>query len=77
MATEYYKEIADKKTINELKQLVGKKHLINFEELGNKKLDLEKEELEEYDESESDAKRYLIEESKEENGEENDETLPD
>jgi hypothetical protein len=60
MATEYYKEIADKRTVDELKALVGKKHLINFEELGNKTV-----ELPDYENVEEDVEKYLIEEKEE------------
>lgn len=34
MATEKYKQMADKMTIDKLKEVVGRKHRINFEELG-------------------------------------------
>ena len=49
MATEKYKEIADKRTIQELKELVGKSHRINFEGLGSSRLDITDEI--EYDEN--------------------------
>lgn len=63
MATEYYKEIADKRTIDELKSLVGQKHMINFENLGNKNLELEEGSLYDENEVEEGTKRYLIGES--------------
>ena len=40
LATEKYKEIADKATVEELKALVGKNHLIDFESLGSKRVEL-------------------------------------
>jgi len=48
-ATEKYKEIADKKTIEELKAIVGKRHGIDFENLGSNRIELSTEE-EEYNE---------------------------
>jgi hypothetical protein len=82
MATEYYKEIADKRTMDELKLLVGQKHMINFEELGNKKLEFGEGQIEDYEDTDSDVKKYLIQEGKgkgegEEEGDDYDETLPD
>ena len=62
MATEKYKEIADKHTIDELKAIVGKRHKVEFESLGTSRVELttdieydeevdgEKEEEEEEDE---------------------------
>jgi hypothetical protein len=75
MATEYYKDIADKRTVDELKQLVGKKHLINFENLGNKNTDIEGQDIlddddDDYSISEG-TKQYLLEDSK---GEDDDES---
>jgi hypothetical protein len=66
MATEYYKEIADKKTVDELKQLVRKKHLINFEELGNKNLELlDGDAIENFDsDEESSTEEYLPDDPK-------------
>jgi len=43
IATESYKEIADKQTIDELKNIVGKHNKIDFEGLGSKRIDLTKE----------------------------------
>jgi hypothetical protein len=40
IATERYKEIADKATIEELKAIVGKKHLVDFEGLGSSRIEL-------------------------------------
>jgi len=40
VATEKYKEIADKKTIEELRELVGKRNKIDFESLGSTRIDL-------------------------------------
>lgn len=49
IATEKYKEIADKKTVEELREIVGKKHNIDFEGLGTKRVELTHEI--EYDEA--------------------------
>lgn len=49
VATERYKEIADKKTIEELRDLVGKRHKIDFEGLGSSRIELSPEI--EYDEA--------------------------
>lgn len=43
IATEKYKEIADERTINELKEIVGKNHQINFEALGSSRVELKNE----------------------------------
>ena len=48
IATEGYKEIADKQTVEELKEIAGKHNKIDFEGLGSKRIDLIKEV--EYDE---------------------------
>jgi hypothetical protein len=53
MATEKYKEIADKYTIEQLKEIVGKKHTIDFESLGTSRVDLNPEL--EYDEQVDDV----------------------
>jgi len=44
VATETYKEIADKRTIEELREIVGKRHKIDFESLGSSRIDLIEEE---------------------------------
>jgi hypothetical protein len=49
VATERYKEIADKRTVEELKDLVGKKHCIDFEGLGSSRIELQNDI--EYDET--------------------------
>jgi hypothetical protein len=49
LATEGYKEIADKKTVQELKQIVGKRHSIDFQSLGTKRVQINSEI--EYDET--------------------------
>jgi hypothetical protein len=85
MATEYYKEIADKRTVDELKLLVGQKHMINFEELGNKTLELDEGQINDDYDVDSDVKKYLIQEGKGsgegtpegEGDDDDDETLPD
>lgn len=56
IATEGYKEIADKKTIEELKELVGKRHKIDFESLGSSRIELTPEL--EYNEEEDDIIDY-------------------
>jgi len=43
MATETYKEIADKRTIEELRELTGKRHHIDFENLGTSRIELTNE----------------------------------
>ena len=43
IATEKYKEIADKQTIEELRDIVGNRHKIDFEELGSKRIELQDE----------------------------------
>jgi len=43
IATEKYKEMADKRTIDELKEIVGKKHKINFENLGTSRIELKED----------------------------------
>lgn len=43
IATEKYKEIADKKTVEELKEIAGKRHKIDFEGLGTKRVELTQE----------------------------------
>lgn len=40
MATEKYKEIADERTVNELKELIGKRNKIDFEGLGTSRVEL-------------------------------------
>jgi len=49
IATETYKEIADKLTVTELQKIVGKNHMIDFEGLGTSRVAL-KQEIE-YDET--------------------------
>jgi len=46
VATDRYKEIADKKTIEELKAIVGKSHKIDFEGLGSERIELERNSIE-------------------------------
>ena len=45
IATEKYKEIADRRTVDELRLLVGKKHKIDFDSLGQKQVNLEEEDI--------------------------------
>jgi hypothetical protein len=46
IATEKYKEIADKRTIEELRELVGKTHMVDFESLGVERINLDDKEIE-------------------------------
>lgn len=43
IATEKYKEIADEATIEELREIVGKKHGVDFDSLGSSRIELTKE----------------------------------
>ncbi|MAH45333.1 hypothetical protein CMI37_05865 [Candidatus Pacearchaeota archaeon] len=43
VATEKYKEIADKKTIEELRELAGRSHKIDFDNLGSSRVALQEE----------------------------------
>lgn len=40
IATERYKEIADKKTIDDLRSIIGRRHQIDFDNLGTKRVEL-------------------------------------
>jgi len=40
IATEKYKEIADQRTVDELKEIVGKKHHVDFEGLGSSRVEV-------------------------------------
>ena len=71
IATETYKEIADKRTVEELRELVGKRHKIDFESLGSSRIEMIEEEA--YDD-EVDGPRLLEEEQ--EDGENEDEEEP-
>ena len=44
MATERYKEMADKSTVEELRNLVGKRHKIDFDNLGTSRIEVNKRE---------------------------------
>jgi hypothetical protein len=48
MATEKYKEIADNRTVGELRELVGKSHKVDFESLGSERVVLQHD-AEDYD----------------------------
>jgi len=52
MATEKYKEMADRRTVDELKAIVGKRHRIDFEGLGSSRVELQAPEVDEDDEEE-------------------------
>lgn len=43
LATERYKEIADERTVDELRELVGKRHKIDFEGLGSQRIEIKEE----------------------------------
>ena len=45
IATESYKEIVDKRTLEELKDVLGVKHKIDFDSLGSKRIDLPQNQL--------------------------------
>lgn len=57
VATEQYKEMADKLTIEQLKAVVGKNHKIDFENLGTVKIEQEPELLEDKDDEEGDMQQ--------------------
>lgn len=59
IATEAYKEIADKKTIEELKEIVGKNNKIDFENLGVSRIELEKDEEKEDEENEDEENNII------------------
>ena len=71
IATERYKEMADSLTIEQLKEIAGKRNVIDFESLGQKKIDLEKSSirydpsvdgpLEEYTDNDEEDEIYLEE----------------
>ncbi|MFW6243327.1 MAG: hypothetical protein ACOC2W_04140, partial [bacterium] len=65
MATERYKEIADKRTIEELRELVGKKHKIDFESLGSERIELESDQIEYDPKLDGDLSEYKDKESDE------------
>jgi hypothetical protein len=46
IATERYKEIADRSTIEDLKSVIGKRHKIDFENLGTRRVELTHNEIE-------------------------------
>jgi hypothetical protein len=61
VATETYKEIADSRTIEELKKIVGENNLIDFENLGVNKIEFNKEVEEKEAEEDIDDDSKLIE----------------
>jgi hypothetical protein len=69
MATEKYKEIADERTVSELKEIVGRRNRIDFEGLGTSRVEL-KDEIE-YDET-VDGPDGVEEEAKTEEEDKND-----
>jgi len=58
LATEKYKEIADKRTIEELRELVGKKHKIDFESLGSERVELDNDEIKYDPKTDGDLSEY-------------------
>ncbi len=56
-ATEKYKEVADKRTVDELRELVGKRHKIDFNGLGSSRIELQNEI--EYDKDVDDEEKQL------------------
>ena len=46
LATERYREIADKRTVEELKDIVGKGHHVDFDSLGSDRIELERNSIE-------------------------------
>lgn len=62
MATERYKEIADKRTVEELRKLVGKRNQLDLDNLGSSRVELQ-EEIE-YDEIVDGAQEDVKNESK-------------
>lgn len=63
IATELYKEVADKSTVDELRAIVGKRHRVDFEGLGSDRIEL-KEEID-YD-AEVDGEIEQVQEEEEE-----------
>ena len=62
IATERYKELADSKSVSELKEIAGKKHSIDFEGLGSTRVDIGSE----LDYEENDNGIFVEEEDKDE-----------
>lgn len=59
IATEKYKEIADSRTIDELRSLVGKNHDVDFESLGSSRIELQSD-YQENGEDNQDSEEPLI-----------------
>jgi hypothetical protein len=59
MATESYMEIADKRTVDELRAIVGKRNKIEFDQLGSKRIEIKEEEEPDDDEVYSDEHDYI------------------
>jgi hypothetical protein len=64
IATEQYKEIADKKTVEELREIVGMKHHVDFEGFGSNRIELQEKDMD-YIESDKESNDYLIEDETE------------
>lgn len=74
MATERYKEIVDARTLEELKEIVGKSHQIDFESLGSDRIEIQNREIE-YDPSvDGDLDEYMDEDENIDIDEEEDDT---
>ncbi len=58
IATERYKELADSKSILELKELAGKKHAIDFEGLGTSRVELEHNPENSFEDNEAENETY-------------------
>ena len=79
IATERYKELADMKSISELKELVGKRHSIDFEGLGSSRIELQQnqpeiepnEQIEDSDDNISDEETEDSDDKESEESEEN------
>jgi len=54
MATEKYKEMADRRTVEELRAIVGKRHRIDFEGLGSSRVELQTPEVDDDVDDEAD-----------------------
>jgi len=81
IATERYKELADMKSISELKELVGKRHSIDFEGLGSSRIELQQnqpeiepnEQIEDSDDNISDEETEDSDDKESEESEESEE----
>lgn len=58
-ATAKYKEMADKKTVEELRELAGKKNKINFDELGSERIEKRNEKVSYNPETDGSLENYV------------------